>query len=138
MDDILFRHTATATPNDKSDEFLQRIADSDSDKERVKQAKQFDANLQSLLKVDVPEGLTDQILLEQSFSVENERIMNGRWHIAIAASVAFIIGITLPLFSNLSHSPLDIGEVAMQHVKAEYYFTAQSNERADLKMVNAK
>lgn len=138
MDDILFRHTATATPNDKSDEFLQRIADSDSDKERVKQAKQFDANLQSLLKVDVPEGLTDQILLEQSFAVENERIMNGRWHIAIAASVAFIIGITLPLLNNFSHSPLDIGEVAMQHVKAEYYFTAQSNERADLKMVNAK
>ena len=138
MDDILFRHTATATPNDKSDEFLQRLADSESDKNIVKQAKQFDANLQALLKVDVPEGLADKILLEQSFVVENERIKSGRWHIAIAASIAFIIGVTLPLLNNFSHSPLDIGEVAMQHVQAEYYFTAQSNERADLKMVNAK
>lgn len=138
MDDILFRHIATATPNDKSDEFLQRLAESDNDKDHVKQAKKFDANLQSLLKIDVPEGLTDQILLEQSFAIENERITNGRWHIAIAASIAFIIGITLPLLNNFSHSPLDIGNVAMQHVKAEYYFVAQSNERADLKMVNAK
>ncbi|GLS89058.1 hypothetical protein GCM10007916_01250 [Psychromonas marina] len=138
MDDILFRHTATATPNDKSDDFLQRLADSDKDKAMVKEAKQFDANLKAILKVDVPEGLADKILLEQSFAIEKERIMSGRWHIAIAASIAFIVGITLPLLNNFSHSPSDIGEVAMQHVQAEYYFTAQSNERADLKMVNAK
>jgi len=138
MDDILFRHTATATPNDKGDAFLQRIADSEKDKEIVKKAKEFDANLQQLLKVDLPEGLTDKILLEQSFAVENERLKNGRWHIAIAASIAFVIGITLPLLSNFSHSPLDIGEVAMEHVKAEYFFTAKANEQADLKMVNAK
>ena len=138
MDDILFRHTAIATPHDKSDDFLERVADSDKDKKLVKQAKDFDANLQSLLKVDVPEGLADKILLEQSFEIENERIKSNRWHIAIAASIAFVIGITLPLLSNFSHYPADIGEVAMQHVQEEYYFTAQTNERADLKMVNAK
>lgn len=138
MDDILFRHTAIATPNSKNDDFLQRLADSDKDKALVNQAKEFDANIQRLLKVDVPEGLTDKILLEQSFAIENERIKSGRWHIAIAASIAFVLGITLPLLNNFSHYPSDIGEVAMQHVKAEYYFTAQSNERADLKMINAK
>jgi hypothetical protein len=138
MDDILFRHTAIATPNSKNEDFLQRLANSDKDKALVKQAKEFDANIQSLLKVEVPEGLTDKILLEQSFAIENERIKSGRWHIAIAASIAFVIGITLPLLSNFNHYPADIGEVAMQHVKAEYYFTAQSNENADLKVVNAK
>tara|TARA_R110001583_G_scaffold195499_1_gene374339 strand:- start:170 stop:883 length:714 start_codon:yes stop_codon:yes gene_type:complete len=138
MDDILFRRTAIATPHDKNDEFLQRIANSDKDKKLVKQAKDFDANLQSLLKVDIPEGLTDKILLEQSFAIENERIKSNRWHLAIAASIAFVIGITLPLLNGFNHSPADIGEVAMQHVTAEYYFTAKSNERADLRMVNAK
>lgn len=138
MDDILFRHTAIATPHDKSDDFLQRVADSDKDKKLVKQAKDFDANLQSLLKVDVPEGLADKILLEQSFEIENERIKSNRWHIAVAASIAFVIGITLPLLSNFSHYPADIGEVAMQHVTDEYYFTTKTNEQADLKMVNAK
>jgi hypothetical protein len=72
MDDILFRHTATATPNDKSDEFLARLENSANDKALVKEAKQFDANLQALLKVKVPEGLTDKIILEQSFVVEKE------------------------------------------------------------------
>ncbi|WP_022943242.1 DUF3379 family protein [Psychromonas hadalis] len=138
MDDILFRHSAIATPNEKSDAFLQRLAESDADKALVKEAKQFDADLQALLKIDVPEDLIDKILLEQSFAVENKRVVSGRWHIAIAASIAFIIGISLPVLNSLTHSPLDIGVVAMQHVKAEYYFTAQSNERADLKMVNAK
>jgi len=138
MDDILFRHTATATPNDKSDDFLQRLANSDNDKALVKEAKQFDDNLKALLKIDVPEGLTDKILLEQSFVEEQKRQTNGRWHIAIAASIAFVIGITLPLLNNFSHSPANIGEVAMQHVKAEYYFTAQTNEHANLQMVNAK
>lgn len=138
MDDILFRHSAIATPNEKSDAFLQRLADSDADKALVKEAKQFDADLQMLLKIDVPKDLADKILLEQSFVVENERVVSGRWHIAMAASIAFIIGISLPLINSLTHSPLDIGEVAMQHVQAEYYFTAQSNERANLNMINAK
>lgn len=138
MDDILFRHTATATPNDKSDEFLKRIAESDSDKALVKEAKQFDDSLKALLQVEPPADLSDKILLEQSFAVEKERVMSGRWHIAIAASVAFVIGISMPLLNDLSHSPQDIGEVAMQHVKAEYYFTAKTDEKASLSMVNAK
>ena len=138
MDDILFRHTATATPNDKSEEFLQRIANSENDKALVKEAKQFDDTLKGLLNVDVPAGLSDKILLEQSFAIEKERRMSGRWHVAIAASVAFVIGISVPMLNSISHSPLDIGDVAMQHVQEEYYFTAQTNEHADLRMVNAK
>ncbi|MEI6896857.1 MAG: DUF3379 family protein [Psychromonas sp.] len=138
MDDILFRHTAIATPNDKSDDFLARLENSDNDRALVKEAKQFDANLQALLKVNVPEGLTDKILLEQSFTVEKERVMSSRWHVAIAASIAFIIGISLPLLNNVLHAPLDIGEVAMQHVESHDYFVAQVNEHANLKVINAK
>ena len=138
MDDILFRHTAIATPNDKGDDFLQRQAESEQDKALVNEAKQFDLDLQSLLKVDLPEDLAEKILLEQSFAVENKRALSNRWHIAIAASIAFIIGISLPLLNNLNSLPLDIGTVAMQHVQQEYYFTAKINEQASRSSVNAK
>jgi len=138
MDDISFRHTACATPNDKSEEFLRRLASSENDRALVKEAKQFDDSLKALLSVDVPEGMTDKILLEQSFAVEKKRLMSGRWHVAIAASIAFVVGITMPLLNNFNPTPLDIGAVAMQHVKAEYYFTAQTNEHANLQMINAK
>lgn len=138
MDDILFRHTAIATPNEKGDEFLQRQADSEQDKMLVDEAKQFDSQLQSLLKVDPPEDLVEKTLLEQSFAIEKKRTLSHRWHIAMAASIAFIIGISLPLLNNLRSLPLDIGTVAMQHVQQEYYFTAQIDEQASLASVNAK
>lgn len=138
MDDILFRHTAIATPNDKSEEFLRRQSDSEQDKAFVEQAKQFDSELQSILKVDIPDDLTDKILLEQSFAIENEKSLSHRWHIAIAASVAFILGISLPLLNNLNNLSQEIGTVAMQHVQQEYYFTEKINEHASISTVNAK
>lgn len=138
MDDISFRHTAIATPNEKSDEFVQCIAENEQNKALVSDAIAFDAQLQSLLKVPVPEGLTDKILLEQSFAEEHKKRLSTRWHIAIAASIAFVIGLSLPLLNTLSHSPLDIGTVAMKHVQQEYYFTAKINEQANLPMINAK
>ena len=138
MDDISFRHTAIATPNDKDEAFLQRQAESEQDKALVNEAKQFDRELQSLLKVDLPEDLAEKILLEQSFAIEKKKTLSHRWHIAIAASIAFIIGISLPLLTNLNSLPPDIGSVAMQHVQEEYYFTAKIDEQASRASVNAK
>ena len=138
MDDILFRHTAIATPNDKSDDFLIRQSESEQDKSLVDDAKRFDDQLKSILKVDVPEDLTNKILLEQSFFIDSEKTLSQRWHLAIAASIAFIIGISLPLLNNLNNSPQDIGTVAMQHIQKEYYFTSKMNEKASLVSVNAK
>lgn len=138
MDDILFRHTAIATPNDKDEAFLLRQEQSESDQMLVNEAKEFDSSLQSLLKVDLPEDLSEKILFEQSFAIENKKVVNGRWHVAIAASIAFVIGISLPLLNNLSTLPHDIGTVAMQHVQQEYYFTAKIDEQASMQTVSAK
>jgi hypothetical protein len=138
MDDILFRHTAIATPNDKNDEFLRRQCDSEKNKTLVDQAKKFDLELQSVLKVDLPNDMIDKILLEQSFAIENKKNVNHRWHLAIAASVAFLIGISLPLLNNLNYFTQNIGTVALQHVQEEYYFTEKVDENASLSTVNAK
>ncbi|MEH6454341.1 MAG: DUF3379 family protein [Psychromonas sp.] len=138
MDDILFRHTAVATPNDKSEDFLKRKGESDQNKSLVDDAKKFDAQLKSILMVDVPEDLSNKILLEQSFAIETKKNLSHRWHLAIAASIAFIIGISLPLVNNINNSPQEIGLVAMQHIQKEYFFTSKINEQASLASVNAK
>ena len=39
MDDILFRHTEIATPDENSDELLRRQSDSENEKTLVDQAK---------------------------------------------------------------------------------------------------
>ena len=138
MDDILFRHTVIATPNDKSAAFLARVADSDCAKNLVEESKAFDKLLKEGLKVEVPTDLADKIMLEQSFALEHDKSMSARWHIAIAASIAFVIGLSLPMMSSLTHSKSDIGTVALQHVQQEYFLTAKANENATLQSVNAK
>lgn len=138
MDDILFRHTAVATPNDKSEEFVKRANESEKSLQLVKEAKEFDEMLADCLEVEVPKDLNDKILLEQSFAIERERKMSGRWHLAIAASIAFIIGLSVPMLSNFNQVAPDIGTVALQHVQQEYYMTAKANEQATIQNVNAK
>lgn len=138
MDDILFRHTAVATPNEKSDEFLERTEASENAQKLVKEAKEFDLMLSDCLDIDVPEDLTDKIFLEQSFAVEQEKKFNSRWHIAIAASIAFVLGISIPMLNNYNSAVPDIGTVALQLVQDEYYFTANANENATIQNVNAK
>lgn len=138
MDDILFRHTAIATPNDKSDVFLARSATSDCAKNLVEESKEFDKLLKQSLKVEVPTDLVDKIMLEQSFAIERDKNMSARWHIAIAASIAFVIGLSLPMLGSLSTPQFDIGTVALQHVQEEYFLTAKANENATLQNVNAK
>jgi hypothetical protein len=147
MDDILFRHTAIATPNDKSPEFLSRAAASECSKKLVEEAKDFDKLLKENLQIKVPTDLTNKILLEQSFALEHDKNISSRWHIAIAASIAFVIGLTVPMLGGLiSHAPetaktqvqSDIGSVALEHVKNEYFLTAKANENATLQTVNAK
>lgn len=138
MDDILFRHTAIATPNEKSEAFTQRIAENGQDRALVNEALAFDDKLQALLKVPTPEGLTDKILLEQSFAIDHKKRLNNRWHIATAASITFIIGLTLPSLTSLTQPSLNIGTAALQHVQKDYYLTSKVDEHATLPMINAK
>ncbi|MEL0658938.1 DUF3379 family protein [Psychromonas arctica] len=140
MDDILFRHTAIATPNDKSEQFLSRATESDCAKKLIDESKAFDKLLKNSLQIEVPDDLTDKIMLEQSFALERDKNMSARWHVAIAASIAFVIGLSLPMLNSLTeHSgPSDIGTIALQHVQQEYFLTAKANENATLQTVNAK
>ena len=113
MDDILFRHTAIATPNEKSEDFLDRLAESECAQKLVKESKEFDQLLKGSLNIDVPNDLADKILLEQSFAIEHEKTINNRWHIAIAASIAFVIGLSVPMLNtSINHQTPNIGNVA--------------------------
>ena len=139
MDDILFRHTAIATPNEKSEDFLDRLAESECAQKLVKESKEFDQLLKDSLKIDVPDDLANKILLEQSFAIEQDKTISNRWHIAIAASIAFVIGLSVPMVNSaLNHQTPNIGSVALQHVQQEYFLTAKVNEQASLKNVNVK
>lgn len=139
MDELEFRRNAYADPNNQSPEFLTRTRESEQNQKFVDEMKAFDDALEAGLKdIEVPEGLADKILLNQTFEQYQDNQKHSRWHLAIAASVAFFIGLSINLINfNPSSSP-SIGEVAIEHVKNELIFTQHIDEAANLQTVNAK
>ncbi|RJG48672.1 DUF3379 family protein [Motilimonas pumila] len=137
MDELEFRRNAYADPNNQSPEFLASAQESEQNQKFLDEMKAFDDALEAGLKdIEVPEGLADKILLNQTFEQYQDNQKHSRWHLAIAASVAFFIGLSLNLI-NFEQNP-SIGEVAIEHVKNELIFTQHIDEAADLHTVNAK
>lgn len=137
MDELEFRRRVLSNPKDQ-DEALLKAALTDAQKKKFfDEMRHFDQELEKGLKaIPVPEGLADKILLNQSFEQFQDKQKNHRWHIALAASIAFIIGLSVNLI-QIPNSP-NMGELAIEHVQNEWLFTEQINENADIHTVNAK
>ncbi|MCE2572551.1 DUF3379 family protein [Motilimonas eburnea] len=137
MDELEFRRRVLSDPHDLDEELLDAALADKNKRKYLDDMKQFDKQLEAGLKdIPVPEGLADRILLNQSFEQFQDKQKTQRWHIALAASIAFIIGLSVNLI-QLPNTP-NMGEVAIQHVQDEWLFTEQINENADLNAVNAK
>lgn len=138
MDDILFRHTAIATSNDKAESSLLLVNASECGGSLINEAKEFDQLLKDTLHIVPPHDLVNNILRKQHVLTQPEKMASHRWHIAVAASIAFITGLTLPIVNNIYRTPMDIGSLALQHVQKESFFIAKVNENATIENVNVK
>lgn len=137
MDELEFRRRVLSNPQDQDDALIDAARTDAQKKKFLDEMKSFDQQLEKSLKsVAVPEGLADRILLNQSFEQFQDKQKNHRWHIALAASIAFIIGLSVNLI-QLPSSP-NMGEIAIEHVQNEWLFTEQINENANIQSVNAK
>ncbi len=136
MDDLEFRRQAYADPKDSSEAFLNAAKGSRNNQKFVEELKAFDSQLEQALKVEPPEGLADRILLNQSFEEYQGNKRHNLVQLAMAASVAFAIGLSVSLV-NFERTP-SMGDVAIAHVKNEVMFSRVIDERADLNAVNAK
>lgn len=136
MDDLEFRRRLYADPADDDIAILEAIQ---SDAKRAKFAdelKHMDAVIKSTLNVDVPEGLAERLLLKQTMDVHQQHKRKARSYIALAASVAFIAGISLTLLRTPDAQ-------LSQHVLAHVYHEIDTmegriDEQVELRQVNAK
>ena len=89
MDDLEFRRTVMAEPNSKDPKIQQKVqqaANSDSSKQAfLDEMRQFDDNLSAALKVDVPENLSERLILRQTLESHNHNRRRTYSYIAIAA-----------------------------------------------------
>ncbi|RXJ72947.1 hypothetical protein CS022_12770 [Veronia nyctiphanis] len=151
MDELEFRRRILGNPQDDSPDVLEMRKASPSNEKLVRELEQLDAMIDETLRVDIPEDLADKIIFKQSSELEREN-RKPKFHMSIAASVAFVFGIVLGQFnwseapaniaqqatSNVAKSINSLGQVALKHYYDESPFTNVADEKATLKQVNLK
>ncbi|GGI83459.1 DUF3379 domain-containing protein [Shewanella gelidii] len=116
MDELKFRRHAYGEPQSQDPEFLAAINEDSSREEFVNDLKFLDAKLEQALKVDVPDDLSDKLILRQQLTHHHSQRKKTGFMVAMAASVAFVAGIS---FSLLRLAPVDLGDHALAHVYHE-------------------
>ena len=142
MDDLEFRRTVMAEPNSKYPETQQKVqqaANSDSSKQAfLDEMRQFDDNLSAALKVDVPENLSERLILRQTLESHNHNRRRTYSYIAIAASIAFTLGLSFQFLALPENVNENLGTHSLNHLAHERGYLATANEINTLAQVNSK
>ena len=135
MDELEFRRRIYADPETTDSDVIEAAKADESKRSFWNEQKQLDKQLKQALKVDVPEDLASKLIWQQSADEFTRYKRRSRWYLAMAASVAFTVGIGLTMWY---HQPLSIGGQALAHMQYAEMEHAHSLLPVDLNMVNAK
>ncbi len=135
MDELEFRRRIYADPETTDSDVVEAARVDESKRNFWNEQKQFDKQLKQALKVDIPEDLVSKLIWQQSADEFTRYKRRSRWYLALAASVAFTVGIGLTMWY---HQPVSIGNQALAHMQYAELEKAHSQLPVDLNMVNAK
>lgn len=136
MDDLEFRRTLYADPNDINDEIREAIAKDPKKQDFHNEVKLLDSKMRKASQVDVPSDLVHKLILRQTMQSHKANKKRNIVQLAMAASVAFVAGISFTLWQQ-SHL-LDLSKQAIAHVKYEGSYALDAQENVSLQQVNAK
>ncbi|MBU2917820.1 DUF3379 domain-containing protein [Psychrosphaera sp. F3M07] len=136
MDDLTFRKRIYANPHDNAQDIVDACQD-DKNKAKFKSdMKTFDSKLKQALTVSTPDNLAEKILLSQSIDTQNGSSKRTKVHLAIAASVAVLVGVISVKF-GLTNNFDNVGEYAIAHHNADIKH-ASDNYTYSLAQINSK
>ena len=135
MDELEFRRRIYADPETTDSDVVEAAKADESKRSFWNEQKQLDKQFKQALKVEVPDDLASKLIWQQSADEFIRYKRRSRWYVAMAASVAFTIGIGLTM---RYHQPLSIGGQALAHMQYAEMEHAHSLLPVDLNMVNAK
>lgn len=137
MDDLEFRRTLYADPQSTDRALLESMAKDPHKQEFAHELRKLNRELQAAASVPVPEDLAHKLILRQSLKSHAEKQnRKNRWYMAIAASLAFVFGVSLTLFWQ--QPVVNLGENALAHVYHESASLSASSQALSLAEVNAK
>ena len=139
MDELEFRRQVYADPNSKDPALLEAAANDTAKQQFWDDMKKANGKIESALDIPVPDDLAHKLILRQSIESHNSnQRRHTKLHLALAASVAFIVGgISFSMF-NQSPAFADIGDVALRHMYHEADYAMSIDDDVALNEVNAK
>jgi hypothetical protein len=136
MDDLEFRRSLLADPKLHDPNVIDAMAKDPKKQAFWHELKQLNHKMEQAAKVDVPEGLAHRLLLRQNMQVQQQKHKRNIWQFAMAASVVFVVGLSV-IFWQQSQI-LSLSEYGIAHVLHEGDYALGANEDISLQQVNAK
>ena len=125
MDDLEFRRSIYSEPSTNDSKVRDAALQDESKQKLWNELKDLDVAIQETMNVPVPENLAHKIILNQSLNQHQETKRRGRVHLALAASVAFAIGISFTTFQQ-RQPDINFSEGALAH-----FYHAKEMESGD-------
>jgi hypothetical protein len=136
MDELEFRRTLYADPNCTDESVLAAIADDPKKREFHKELKQLNKNMHQASQVKVSDDLVHKLILRQTMQTHKSSKMRNRIQLVMAASVAFVVGVSFTMWQQ--NNLLDLSKQAIAHVHYEGNYALGAQENFSLQQVNAK
>ncbi|MFT5023889.1 MAG: hypothetical protein ACI9O3_001494 [Colwellia sp.] len=138
MDDLQFRRRIYADPNTRDEDMLAAIHSDPAKQNFTQELESLDSKLFQALNIEVPVGLSDKLILRQTMASHQEQKRKSRVRLALAASVAFVMGLTIN-FMQFSNAYNNLGDYAIAHIAHEEgHFSNTSTANVSLASLNDK
>ncbi len=137
MDELSFRRTIYAEPNTSDPDIIQAAKDDPAKQAFWDDVKATDAQIAQAMNISVPENFADKLILQQGMNEFTQTRQKRPWYIAMAASVAMVVGISyMTLFAGNNGLANDV----FAHVSHEYMAKelAMSSKNVTQQVLNEK
>jgi hypothetical protein len=138
MDDLQFRRSIIADPKNRDDAINTAIKDDPAKQKFAQELDALENKISQAMNIPAPDDLANKLILRQTLASHQQHKRKTRVRLAMAASVAFVMGLTVNfmMFSNIYKN---LGDYAIAHVNYEAsHFSNNDQPNVTLASLNDK
>lgn len=130
MGELEFRRRIYEDPDTRDENLLSQAKSSEANQKFWQETRALNDKIKSAVDIPVPDDLADKLILRGAFQEDKQQKRRSSVHLALAASVVFVIGITFTLWSS---TRVDLGDAALAHMKytEDYEYSMTGNVSID-------
>ena len=138
MDDLQFRRSIIADPKGRDVEAKKAIKNDPAKQKFAQEIDALDDKIAQAMNIPVPDDLYNKLILRQTMASHQQQKSKTRVRLAMAASVAFVMGLTIN-FMMFSNTYKNLGDYAIAHVNHEAaHFSNNDKPTVTLASLNEK